>query len=448
MARTTKRTLVNLLEGADASFLENAFNILQRSEPKFEQEIRRKLTLGEKLNPDELKNISRLLADTEQFKNLGRGDIESQFTTVTGKLPTGSALAAKLREQAGQEAGMELPEIEERLETLSGLSGVKEKVAGGIDREKLINSIEQASRPLSPGQLSANRVRPGAEQAADLIIRAGRIPDTPEEWRALEGLYNINVESVIFNNLSAPSVHKFFQDALTRGDFAKFTESPISGLDEDVKRVGDIVQTKKVVAAKEEVLDQFLASLPEEQRVAREEYISSARQSAQRFLQERVAPQAVRSLARRGLAEGPGVGSVLAAEGANLAGAVQKKLLQIHQEDVQFYADASYRVRAAKLASSEADYRSQVDFERQQIRSRQQERFRSREEDIQREFETDLFRREKERDLDTTRSGLQSESELRKSQAEAQTVQTVGQTAGQIVGQTVVNRLEPPSKIG
>src|SRR3990167_170701 len=366
--------------------------------------------------PEEYK---KLITDLEDEANLTDEELQQKITAYQGLQQTGEPLDKSAIEK-------QIPEL---------------LASSGVDKLFLMRDFQ--------GDLGRNREKDYSATAkllpivqnvlTNFVTNNRRLPDIGELRDAVTGADK---------NYSAKLNPQEAQDLISNENLVNFLNnqdvknrilSPLGQRDYslDVKRIQDILGARGVQVRKEEGAQKFLTEVPEELRKSREEFLAGKEASARDVLANRIAPRVLSELNVAGLAEGPDVGSVLAREAGLLQSTVESSVRKIEQQDAAFFTESAFRIKAAKLDSSEESYRLQIASERERARQDQENRFRTTELKLGSDFELDQLRREQERNLRLKQEGINFDTSMSRSSQTASDIGQVGSSIGQIVGTTL-----------
>lgn len=380
----------------------------------------------------------------------------SQFDQVQSKLPSqGEGYATHVR-KVKDEANATDEELQNKIAAYQGLTKVGEPLPYDFIRSKIIglmNAQDVKGRvKIKPGtsnpyDLSANsNVDVVNQQVAGLqdtiannlskfIVQARRLP-TPSEFRDF-----YNAQGGQYGNGDLVLRDSALTNFLNNQNNSNYIALDLGGQepshDDDIQRIQDILDTRQDETNKTNAVTKYLQTTPSELAAARGGFYKQAQDSQTQYLRTRLAPKIISDLNARGLAEGPDVGSAIAASGAGLQAGLESKIRDLEASDNQFFADSAFRIAQARLNSTEDQLNQQIAFERAKTAQNQEAGFNAKETDINNEFEQELLKKAGDRELNNTQSDINFETD----QNNSKTIAGLTDSLGRSVGQTVATKI-------
>ncbi len=399
----------------------------------------------ENISPGIIKYIESTGTIPEEiFKNI-TGTAEN----VAKKVSRLKGIAAKLgtREifqrfisDVSDETGLTVPELKDRLEAfqeLSGLGGEKKDDIQGF-KNLITEEIMGQIRGQLPGHsMSREQAEKVTNGIADRLFRGEDVPGQEIAERIKDNYLDPSGKIILndkeFKRLKGYVVDRIRQVGLGKNFKFKNIEQPFTDFSPDISRLTKFIQDIGEKEKAERQIEDFLTSAPVEARAGRERFIQSQMAQGQDYLRDVAAPSIIEELSRRspGLLRGGKISGLLGEESALVAERIQELSLQLGEDDFNFFANASYQNTIRKLSESTETVKSELDFERKNIRIGQERKFVSMQNQLNRDLKMDLFKRQAERNLNF----LQAQAENKRRQFEQQEQQNLIGTGAQAAGQ-------------
>lgn len=369
--------------------------------------------------------------------------VKNAFSNVAANIPKADQVYQNLINSTKDEANATDEELQNKK---FGYEGI-DQTGSPLDANTVRNGIDTLLK--GTPNIIGNSVSQISPILTNFIMQNRRLP-TPEEFQG-------ELKSVSPDTLrSLPAVKNFLSNQSNADYVGSALGATVSSQADNIKRVQDLIDARAGTARKEGQVNEFLQNAPQEAAASRNNLYLQQRDSATRYLQDRLAPTIVENLNKRGLAENPGdVGSSIAAAGTDLQSRVEGNIRSLEAEDNNFFADAAYRIKQAKLENSEDALREKIAFERESARARQETSFQSQQTDLNDAFEKELLYGEKNRSLGTEQSSLEVGSQAEKDAQAATLASDAGKNIGEPAGTKVGTSVKaapaapaPPSRIG
>lgn len=218
-----------------------------------------------------------------------------------------------------------------------------------------------------------------------------------------------------------------------------YTESPLNfEYGDEIKTVQDILGTRAEKANREASLSSFIQGIPEQQRVAREDYLSGLEGSLRdQFENDRI-PRDLQSLNTRGLLDSPGeVADALSTGAFDIQSTIEQARIELEQQDYQFFYDMAYQDQLRKSLDAAKDYQATLSSERDKLRVDQENRFQSTENAINRDFNFKLQDIQYKQQLNAQEIRAKRQRDAQESAKRSQLYSQAGSAAGAIGGAAV-----------
>lgn len=218
-----------------------------------------------------------------------------------------------------------------------------------------------------------------------------------------------------------------------------YTESPLNfEYGDEIKTVQDILGTRAEKANREASLSSFIQGVPEQQRVAREDYLSGLEGSLRdQFENDRI-PRDLQSLNTRGLLDSPGeVADALSTGAFDIQSTIEQARIELEQQDYQFFYDMAYQDQLRKSLDAAKDYQATLSSERDKLRVDQENRFQSTENAINRDFNFKLQDIQYKQQLNAQEIRAKRQRDAQESAKRSQLYSQAGSAAGAIGGAAV-----------
>lgn len=218
-----------------------------------------------------------------------------------------------------------------------------------------------------------------------------------------------------------------------------YTDSPLNfEYGDEIKTVQDILGTRAEKANREASLSSFIQGVPEQQRVAREDYLSGLEGSLRdQFENDRI-PRDLQSLNTRGLLDSPGeVADALSTGAFDIQSTIEQARIELEQQDYQFFYDMAYQDQLRKSLDAAKDYQATLSSERDKLRVDQENRFQSTENAINRDFNFKLQDIQYKQQLNAQEIRAKRQRDAQESAKRSQLYSQAGSAAGAIGGAAV-----------
>lgn len=218
-----------------------------------------------------------------------------------------------------------------------------------------------------------------------------------------------------------------------------YTDSPLNfEYGDEIKTVQDILGTRAEKASREASLSSFIQGVPEQQRVAREDYLSGLEGSLRdQFENDRI-PRDLQSLNTRGLLDSPGeVADALSTGAFDIQSTIEQARIELEQQDYQFFYDMAYQDQLRKSLDAAKDYQATLSSERDKLRVDQENRFQSTENAINRDFNFKLQDIQYKQQLNAQEIRAKRQRDAQESAKRSQLYSQAGSAAGAIGGAAV-----------
>lgn len=208
--------------------------------------------------------------------------------------------------------------------------------------------------------------------------------------------------------------------------------------EDEIKSIQDILSGRAEKRKKESDISAFLADAPEQQRLAREDYLSGLEENLQaEFEQERI-PRDFQSLNTRGLLDSPGeVADALSTGAFDIQSTIEQARIELEQQDYQFFYDMAYQDQLRKSLDAAKDYQATLSSERDKLRVDQENRFQSTENAINRDFNFKLQDIQYKQQLNAQEIRAKRQRDAQESAKRSQLYSQAGSAAGAIGGAAV-----------
>ena len=324
-------------------------------------------------------------------------------------------------------------------ELQSRLSMLKEFGVGGgrlIDQQKLGRGIAEIANTKSVRTGFDQDANPLGNTISSLAVEIGRYPTAEEIQHALTpytqpgSIYTREYEQ-LKNFINDQDSRNAFGANIGAGSYDAFTVK-----DQDIKTVEELLAGRKDKSAMEAELGQYIEGLPAELTNSRQDYLSSLTSGAERqFGME--SPKTMALLNSRGALNSGAAGDLLASTAGEIYEPIQRIQAQLEAEDNAFYANMAYQNKVRQLLETSADWRTSLDVERANVRSKQNQDFISAQDSLNSQYNSGLQEREYERALQATKARLDAASKEKASSLTSGLIKAGTKAGGSIVGSAV-----------
>lgn len=325
-------------------------------------------------------------------------------------------------------------------EELQGRLGMLKEfgVGGGrlIDQQKLGKGIAEIANLKNVRTGFDQDANPLGNTIASLAVELGRYPSVEEIQHALTPYTHPGSEFTreyepLKNFINDQDVRNTFGANIGSGSYDAFTVK-----DADIKTVEDLLAGRKEKSAMESELGQYIEGLPGELTNSRQDYLSSLTSGAERqFAME--SPKTKALLNARGALNSGAAGDLLASTAGDIYEPIQRIQAKLEAEDNAFYANMAYQNKVRQLLESSADWRTALDVERANVRSKQNQDFISAQDSLNNQYNSGLQEREYERALQATKARLDAASKEKSSSLTSGLIKA-GVKAGVQVGASAI----------
>lgn len=420
---TTKNYRINV--GLNDSDLADLQNIVAQASP-YQDELLSAVNGG---------NQSDIAAVIKKA-NLGDSGtaLQKKLFDITDKLNS-SENQQKYSQNVGNikdEANATDAELESKIGSYQGLQRTGEP----LDKTAVQKAI---SGLLSKGDVNVQKFKGGPGNVSDIenllsdfVVQNRRLPDVGE-FRDLADSKGLPGQTIIGD----PTIQNFLNDQNNKNYVALDLGGQPKDYTNDITRIQDLLDTRSTEANKTAAVTQFLQQTPDQLAAARNDFYNQQSASGAQYLRTRLTPKIVQDLNVRGLAEGPDVGSMIAANGDSLQASLEDKIRGLEASDNQFFADSAFRLAQAKINSTEDALNQQIAYERAKVSQNQAQSFQSTEGDIQNEFEQELLKKEQDRELALSQNDIDFNTKT----AQDSTINSLTNSLGNSVGSTVATKI-------
>ena len=366
---------------------------------------------------------------------------------ITGGNPTERELSRdELKDELLDPKGKQVDEAKLTDEELLSRKGIYEDL--GTSKQSLgRGELEEAFR----SKLKAYGVDPDINglyrRLTDIVIEKGRYPGADEFRQAFgetEQEVPVYEEDADGNRIQVgtkkekvdagipPALNNFFNDQDARNDLSglvdRLTKAP-EGTDEDVKRIDDLISTRKTEADRNTQIDKFITDIPGELSGPTNSRIKMLREIGGRQF-EQDAPALVARENALGRFSSGAVGDVVGSRYSDINASIESEAANLLAGDEQFYFNAAYQNQVRKLLEGKSDLTSSIGVERQNVRNQQESRFQQGQFDLNANLENDLLMQKYEAQLKSAQAARQRQQDLAAKQSRFGTAAGIGGLAG------------------
>ena len=355
----------------------------------------------------------------------------------------------KLIEDTKNEADLTDDELQSRLGAFEELGAIptetidnKQKLADQI-KSQIIGSLNAENYQTAAYwmQNDPNAANIGNE-IVDRILAAQEIEQfIPNRIRDITNANNPGaIESKNFSTLKAigTGINRQFTDAVRTG-YA--TVTPQQNVTEDVKRLQDLISTRKTAADKEGAIQSYLTEdLPSALTARREEYLGGATDRARGMFEQEIVPATMKEANVRGLLRSGYPETALTSKALNVQSDLDSLRAGIESKDYAFLADAAYQNKVRQLLEGQTDYRSALLSEQNKQLLEQGYRFEEGEAATNRNFQEKITQQNYQLQLKQQDAALRRQNDQYKSQQRSDLFNTAASAGGQIIGTYVANK--------
>jgi hypothetical protein len=202
---------------------------------------------------------------------------------------------------------------------------------------------------------------------------------------------------------------------------------------EDVRRLDELLGTRKETVAREGEIDKFITGIPGELEGPRNERIKQLRDLGGRQF-EAQAPGLLAREAALGRYHSGAAGDVLANAYGDIEQNVESEAARLKSGDDDFYFNAAYQNQIRKIMEGRATAGASQGFERENIRGQQEQRFQQGQFDINANLQNDLLMQKYENQLQSAQKARQRQQDLQSRANRAGTAGALGGIGGTALG--------------